>query len=96
MATPIASDLTVTDASGKLVLDVTGAGAPARAMLECVNAWAPRAKAAKVAQTPGMRAFLNGGMRSKDRISNVRVKDARGRVLVEVTAIGAGDAEVVA
>lgn len=84
---PIASDVTVTSGAGHDLLDATGAGAPGAFMLDCAAAFAPRAKATKVATTPGMRRFLNAGVRSAEGIARLTVNDAKGRTLVDVAAV---------
>ena len=85
---PIAADVTVTDRNGNDIIDATGAGAPGAFMLECAAAFAsPRAKASRVAATPGMRRFLNAGIRSADGVASVTLRDAKGNELVEVVAV---------
>lgn len=84
---PIASDITVTSGAGHDLLDATGAGAPGAFMLECAQAFAPRAKATKATMTPGMRRFLNAGVRSDDGVASLTVRDAKGKELVEIVAV---------
>lgn len=84
---PIASDVTVTNGAGNDLLDAVGAGAPGAFMLDCAQAFAPRAKATSLAVTPGMRRFLNAGIRSQDGVASLTVRDAKGKALVEVVAV---------